>query len=242
MAPRGVASQKEILLQVEVLTTKCTQAWTRKTCPFLDLRFMRLFVSFLSALHTCACWLHLNCRDEKKKKQTAVAEALNGFFFFFFQNMDLDLCGANAERIPSTRVSLALPCWLTLATHLSPYLCGTERGTPSFSRFRLLLREPSARLQRKGMCCVAPALRVGLPCERNLSRCARNFTFEKKKKKGSSVNIGKKKRAHYQIKASLLMQSEQITKGFHKQDGRRPVSTYSICTREKQHVHDEGLP
>lgn len=68
------------------------------------------------------------------KKNVVVSEALNGALFNC--NTKLNSCSMVQTFIGPLNiwVSFSLPYWLTLATHLSPYLCGTERGTPTFSR------------------------------------------------------------------------------------------------------------
>lgn len=86
-----------------------------------------------------------------------------------------------------------------------------KRNT-NFLTLWLLLRESSARLQRKGMCCMALALRVG---------CRVKETFQDvhgisllKEKKMAHPSISEKKRACYQIKASLLMHVSKSQKVF----------------------------
>lgn len=126
-------------------------------------------------------------------KKTVRAEALNSLnVAWYFSKHQLRLLRCKRWEDPSTMGELHTSLLTNPGySSLTPSVWHRKRNT-NFLTLWLLLRESSARLQRKGMCCTALALRVG---------CRVKETFQGvheisllKKKNGSSVNIGKRKR------------------------------------------------
>lgn len=206
---------------------KCTQAWTRKTCPFLDLRFMCLVFFLLCILVLAGCIWTAEMKGLMQK--TVVAEDLNCLNVArYCSKHQLRLLRCKRWEDPFNMGELHTSL-LTNSGYSSLTLSVWHRKrNTNFLTLWLLLRESSARLQRKGMCYMALALRVGCRVKETFQDVHEIWLL----KKMAHPSISEKKDT-LSDQSESVNASEQITKGFHKQDGHRLVSTYSICTREK---------